>query len=168
MAGEGEGDVALLQAIFEKLEPTQEAYTHPLTTPLEKCFHWNSVVQLLMDAGAGDTKLYGVAFKSLRKAGVEDDTLLYAADAEAFGEAMESSQLIRYWYGVLNGRRECLATCIWRSPEAAKSAMILPLHMKAASLAPHFYERYTLERYWLHFTPNGSFHIHVFSTTPSS
>lgn len=152
-------EFALLQEIFAKLEPTPLAHEHPLTSPLSDCFSWAEL--FTKSPVPRQLKLYGVAFRSVRKYDVVDDTLLYAADAKAFEEAMESRQLLRYWYGNLNERKECLATCIWRSREEARNAATAPLHAKAASLAPHFYHKYTLDRYWLNCSPDGSFSIEI-------
>ncbi|GLJ45140.1 hypothetical protein SUGI_0950260 [Cryptomeria japonica] len=161
-------EVSSLKEIFEKLEPTSMAHTHPLTTPIQSCFKWDSLFTL-PPFTKQNIKFYGVAFRSVRKSdGVDDDTLLYAADAAAYQEALTSGKLIRYWYGTLNEKRECLASCIWTSREAAKSVMSAPLHRKAASLAAHYYERYMLESFWIHCNPDGSYNIEIISSTLSS
>lgn len=52
----------------------------------------------------------------------------------------------------MNERRECLATCIWRSRDDALRAMKLPKHMIAAKLAHRMYDSYQLDKYWLMFS----------------
>ncbi|XP_057827361.1 uncharacterized protein LOC131038820 [Cryptomeria japonica] len=157
-----------LKEMFEKLEATSMAHTHPLTTPIQSCFRWDSLFTL-PPFTKQNMKLYGVAFRSVRKSDcVDDDSLLYAADASAYQEVLTSGKLIGYWYGTLNERRECLASCIWRNREAAESVMSAPLHIKAASLATHFYERYTLESFWIHCNSDGSYTIEIIRSTSSS
>lgn len=61
---------------------------------------------------------------------------------------------VKYWYGILNERRECLAMCIWASRDDAVKAIHKPAHREAMKLAPVMYDTYTLERYSLQIDAN--------------
>ncbi|KAI5073444.1 hypothetical protein GOP47_0011457 [Adiantum capillus-veneris] len=108
----------------------------------------------VMEPSREDMRFYMVVFRSKRREGA-DSKALYAADAEAHEEAKRSGGLLMYWYGSLNERRECFATCIWKSREDALRATKLPKHIEAAMLASQMYEFYRLEKYWLTFSIDG-------------
>eukprot|EP00897_Mesotaenium_endlicherianum_P006015 jgi/Mesen1/5441/ME000271S04469 len=137
---------------LDALEPTLFAQTDPLTTPYEDCFKWKHIIESLqVEEGK---LLYAVVFRSVRKESADTEEL-YAADAAAYEEARQGGGLLKYWYGTLNKRRECLATCIWESREAARGALGKAAHVKAMQLAAQMYYTYTLERYWIRLAKNG-------------
>lgn len=135
------------------MEPTELAHSDPLTTPYSECFHWDRLADWLpLEEGQ---PLYAVVFRSVRKE--EADTQeLYEADAAAHEEARAGGGLLTYWYGVLNERRECLATCIWSSRDAARRALGQPKHANAMRLASRMYHTYELTRYWVYRSKPGA------------
>lgn len=131
---------------WTNLVPSALVHAFPLTTPLKCCFNWQEVMS---EKGFDEsTRFYVVVFRSKRREGA-DAKLLYAADAEAQEEARNSGGLLMYWFGNLNERRECFATCIWKSREDAEKANKLPKHLNAIKLAAQMYDSYKLEKYWL-------------------
>ncbi|KAI9327269.1 hypothetical protein BDR26DRAFT_792408, partial [Obelidium mucronatum] len=136
-------DLALTERGLPHFHAITENYFH---VPLPDCFNWNQVASLLGPEWEGDW--YLVAFRSVRKENA-DSKALYDADALAHSEALESGGLLKYWYGSLNEKRECLAMCIWSSREFARLATRKPYHILAQSLAGRMYESYTLERWSL-------------------
>jgi hypothetical protein len=138
----------------KELAASEYAHTAPLTTPVEQCFNWARELPDLITTPAGTRlEFYIVVFRSIRKASA-NSAQLYSADAAAQDEARLSGGLLKYWYGTLNERRECLAMCIWASREEAAKAMHKPAHREAMKLAPVMYETYTLERYALRIDPD--------------
>ncbi|KAG0620158.1 hypothetical protein M758_4G193900 [Ceratodon purpureus] len=142
----------------KQLAANQYAYTDPLTTPVEKCFDWNRELKDLVTFYGRE--FYLVVFRSIRKSSA-DNEMLYNANAAAQEEARLSGGLLKYWYGILNERRECLAMCIWASREDAVKAIHKPAHRVAMKLTSAMYDIYTLptSKPCLHLqpgeTPNG-------------
>eukprot|EP00246_Nothoceros_aenigmaticus_P006373 TRINITY_DN19214_c0_g1_i1.p1 TRINITY_DN19214_c0_g1~~TRINITY_DN19214_c0_g1_i1.p1 ORF type:complete len:249 (+),score=23.08 TRINITY_DN19214_c0_g1_i1:274-1020(+) len=153
--------------LFDDLEATELAFSAPLTTPISECFRWTSLPTTVLGNGEQTSSqledylakpwskhllsrnaFYVVVFRSIRGVSA-DDGLLYKADADAQAEARAGAGLLKYWYGTLNERRECLAMCIWDGQESALAAVHKPKHRIALQLASQMYDIYTLERYWL-------------------
>ncbi|MCO5571409.1 hypothetical protein L7F22_025149 [Adiantum nelumboides] len=144
-----------VEEAFAVMEATKEVISNPLSTPLVRCFEWRQVSSRLRGlAPPAQETFYMVVFRSKRQEEA-DSAMLYAADAEAHEEAKHSGGLLMYWYGTLNERRECFATCIWKAREDALKANRLPKHREAAMLASQMYEFYHLEKYWLTFSSAG-------------
>ncbi|KAJ3278890.1 hypothetical protein HDU79_001109 [Rhizoclosmatium sp. JEL0117] len=136
-------DLALAERGLDHFHAITEDYFH---VPIPEVFNWNEVAELLGAEEEGDW--YIVAFRSVRKVDA-DAKALYDADHLAHTEALESGGLLKYWYGSLNEKRECLASCIWSSRDFARQATKKPYHLLAMSLASRMYESYTLERWSL-------------------
>ncbi|XP_024398066.1 UPF0643 protein PB2B2.08 [Physcomitrium patens] len=130
----------------KQLAANEYAHTDPLTTPVEKCFDWGKELGDLVECHGRE--FYLVVFRSIRKSTANSE-MLYKADAAAQEEARISGGLLKYWYGILNERRECLAMCIWASRDDAVKAIHKPAHRVAMKLASAMYDMYTLERYCL-------------------
>ncbi|KAG0624503.1 hypothetical protein M758_3G252600 [Ceratodon purpureus] len=137
----------------KELAANEYAHTEPLTTPVEQCFDWARELPDLVATSPGALEFYLVVFRSIRKSSANSDQL-YSADAAAHDEARLSGGLLKYWYGILNERRECLAMCIWASRDEAVKAIHKPAHREAMKLAPVMYDMYTLERYSLRIDAN--------------
>ncbi|TPX69835.1 hypothetical protein SpCBS45565_g02185 [Spizellomyces sp. 'palustris'] len=116
------------------------------TIPLEDAFNWNAIAASLDPDLSG--RWYLVVFRSIRHPDA-DHGALYEADRLAHEEAKQSGGILKYWYGDLNHRRECLAMCVWANREFAKKATHKPSHIKAMTLAASMYDTYKLDRYWL-------------------
>ncbi|KAI8617793.1 hypothetical protein BC830DRAFT_1049878, partial [Chytriomyces sp. MP71] len=136
-------DIALIELGLNYFRAITENY---FLAPLPETFNWNQVAGLLGKYWTGDW--YIVAFRSVRNDRA-DAKALYEADGLAHKEALESGGLLKYWYGTLNEKRQCLAMCIWSSREFARLATKKPYHRLASSLAAEMYESYTLERWSL-------------------
>ena len=93
-------------------------------------------------------RLYLVVFRSVRRADADLD-LLRERDDLAYGEALRSGGLLRYFKGEANERRECLSFCLWEGRLQAERAAGGASHSRAARIAAETYERYDLERYEL-------------------
>ncbi|KAJ3085126.1 Zinc transporter [Quaeritorhiza haematococci] len=114
--------------------------------PLATSFNWQTIASLLPSTIS--KTWYIVAFRSIRRADASTEEL-YAADAEAHREARESGGILKYWYGDLNEKRECLAMCVWANRGFARQATRKPHHVRAMMLTARTYETYRLEKYWL-------------------
>ncbi|XP_024388284.1 UPF0643 protein PB2B2.08 [Physcomitrium patens] len=136
----------------KELAASKYVHTDPLATPIEECFDWAHELHDLV-AFQGSSEFYLVVFRSVRKS-TADSVMLYEADAAAQEEARLSGGLLKYWYGIMNERRECLAMCIWTSREDAKKAIYKPAHRVAMKLASSMYDMYRLERYSLQIDEN--------------
>ncbi|KAJ3064553.1 hypothetical protein HDU98_012041 [Podochytrium sp. JEL0797] len=150
-------DLALVERGLDHFHAVTEDYFH---ASLPDCFNWDEVAERLGSEWEGEWFL--VAFRSVRNH-FADAKQLYDADALAHSEALESGGLLKYWYGSLNEKRECLAMCIWSSRDFAKLATRKPYHILAMSLAGRMYESYTLER-WSLIKKKGekTFHLEQF------
>ncbi|KAJ3391037.1 hypothetical protein HDU80_011130 [Chytriomyces hyalinus] len=136
-------DIALIEKGLPHFHAITENY---FETRLPDTFNWDEVASRLGKEWAGEW--YIVAFRSVRNDRA-DAKALYEADGLAHKEALESGGLLKYWYGSLNERRQCLAMCVWSSRDFAKLATRKPYHRLASSLASEMYESYTLERWSL-------------------
>ncbi|KAF8491260.1 hypothetical protein JB92DRAFT_3006883 [Gautieria morchelliformis] len=142
-----------LHRALHHFKPSDDQYA---TRPYSEAFNWD----LLQLPEEDEREWYCVAFRSLRKAGSDGDSL-YQADKEAHEEAVRNGGLIMYWYGVPSPETgHNLATCIWQSRQHAILANSRPKHIRAAKLAKAAYETYELER-WVVQKVKGETGIHI-------
>lgn len=118
--------------------------THPdyATLPIQDGFDWSRL------SGCAFDQLYLVVFRSVRRPDA-DLVLLREHDDRAYGEALESGGLLRYFKGHANGRGECLSFCLWERREQAKKAAGAASHRSAAEISARMYSSYVLDNYWL-------------------
>jgi len=116
---------------------------HPdhATLPIEEGFDWSSCL-----AEVPFDRLYLVVFRSVRRATADLD-LLKEHDDSAYAEALEAGELLHYFRGSMNERRECLSFCLWESREQARRAAGGASHRTAAAITAEMYESYVLECY---------------------
>jgi hypothetical protein len=87
------------------------------TAPYTESFNWSTVFESLSALSKAENQpwetrsFYVVVFRSVLNEGVDVDWLSLL-DERSHAEATESGGLLKYWFGVKNGRRENLATCM--------------------------------------------------------
>jgi hypothetical protein len=118
------------------IRPVSDAYA---SLPISQAFDWSGVGEAL-----GPGEWYLVAFRSMRRADVDEATLT-AADHRAEAEAASSPGFVHYLDGPRASDGSCMSFCIWESRALAREAAGRPDHARAAALAGTMYERYTLE-----------------------
>ncbi|KAL5341813.1 hypothetical protein BJX70DRAFT_395542 [Aspergillus crustosus] len=116
--------------------------------PYTESFNWATVFETLSSLSKAENhtwkqqSFYVVVFRSVLNAGVDVDWLSQL-DERSHAEAAESGGLLKYWFGVKNGRRENLATCLWRHRDDARAGGTGPWHAKARAAAVELYEKIT-------------------------
>jgi hypothetical protein len=118
------------------IRPVSDAYA---SLPIGQAFDWSGVAEAL-----GPGEWYLVAFRSMRRADVDEATLA-SADHRAEIEAASSPGFVHYLDGPRASDGSCMSFCIWESRTLAREAAGRPDHARAAALAGRMYERYTLE-----------------------
>ncbi|KAF1991576.1 hypothetical protein K402DRAFT_409732 [Aulographum hederae CBS 113979] len=121
------------------------------TASYEESFNWDHVVSVVRSLASQEEGFqweeqgfYTVIFRSKLNEGIDRDWL-GKLDQESHREAMESGGLLKYWFGVPDGVRANLATCLWRSREDARKGGLGPWHKKARGAAREMYERITFD-----------------------
>jgi hypothetical protein len=122
---------------FDALVPLDEAYA---SKPIWDAFDWGPVASEL----PADREWYLVAFRSVRRAGADEERLC-AFDERAHAEAAAAPGFVHYFKGPTSSDGSCLSFCLWDSRSHARSASGLPAHREAVTLISEMYERYTLE-----------------------
>ena len=87
---------------------------------------------------------YMVAFRSVRRAGVDEERLT-AYDDWAHHEAMKAPGFVHYYKGPTMADGRCMSFCLWDSRADARESAGRPAHTQAAALTHEAYAAYTLE-----------------------
>jgi hypothetical protein len=127
---------ALGRPTFDRLMPVSDDYA---TLPVAQAFTWDVSADVALEG-----EWYLVAFRSVQRAGADQDELRRMDDA-AHEEAIGAPGFIHYFKGPANARGECLSFCLWDSRHDAREAAGRPAHVAAISIIGATYERYTLE-----------------------
>jgi hypothetical protein len=104
----------LLAQALTTLTPVRPDYA---TAPYTDSFNWASVFLKFYSLAAKEgyslsrQSFYVVVFRSVLQADADGDRL-HLLDERSHAEAASSGGLLKYWFGVKNGRRENLATCM--------------------------------------------------------
>jgi hypothetical protein len=126
---------------LDALVPVSEAYAG---LPIGDAFTWQ-------EAGAdlGGGEWYLVAFRSVRRAGADEDRL-NAYDELAHQEAASAPGFVHYFKGPSAADGSCLSFCLWQSRPEARTAAGGTAHREAVTLLHEMYESYALEfhRVW--------------------
>jgi hypothetical protein len=122
--------------LLQHLAPVSAGYA---TLPVRDAFNWQETA-----AGLGDGDWYLVAFRSIRRAGADEERLTLF-DELAHQEAATSPGFIHYFKGPQADDGSCLSFCLWQSRADARAAAGRPDHVRAVSLIDEMYESYTLE-----------------------
>ena len=121
---------------FDRLAPASDRYA---SLPVADAFTWDAC---LGDVGPGEW--YMVAFRSIRRSGVDEATLT-AYDDWAHAEAMVAPGFVHYFKGPASGDGRCMSFCLWDSRAEARAAAGHPHHVEAAALTHESYAEYSLE-----------------------
>ncbi|PLB39992.1 uncharacterized protein BDW47DRAFT_123941 [Aspergillus candidus] len=133
----------LLALALTLLKPIRPDYA---TAPYTASFNWDEVFDFLRDLARAtghhwnEQDFYVVEFRSCLREDA-DPVALHELDAWSLQEAVESGGLLKYWFGTKNGKKENLATCVWRSREDARLGGAGPWHKRARGAARDLYER---------------------------
>ncbi|MFL5680230.1 MAG: hypothetical protein ACJ77B_06485, partial [Chloroflexota bacterium] len=117
------------------LAPTSPGYAN---LSVADAFDWAASTD---DLPIGD--FYLVAFRSVRRAGVDEATLT-AYDERAHLEAESAPGFLHYLKGPLAADRTCLSFCLWTDRAHARAAAARSAHREAVALTAAMYERYEL------------------------
>ena len=104
-----------------------------------EAFTWDACLE---DVGPGEW--YMVAFRSIRRSGV-DEARLTAYDDWAHAEAMVAPGFVHYFKGPASGDGRGMSFCLWDSRAEARAAAGRPHHVEAAALTHESYVEYSLE-----------------------
>jgi len=132
-----------IEAVHRACQRISPIYPDYATRPIQDGFSWSSSL-----ADRTFDQLYLVVFRSVRRPGA-DLALLREHDDRAYGKALESGGLLRYFKGEANERGECLSFCLWETREQALKAAGTASHRSATDITVRMYESYVLDRYWL-------------------
>jgi hypothetical protein len=136
------------RSCFDRLVPVSDRYA---SLPVADAFDWA--------ACAGDVdpgEWYLVAFRSVRRAAVDEDRLT-AYDDWAHHEAMQASGFVHYFQGPTPADGRCMSFCLWDSRVEAREAAGRPAHTQAAALTHEAYASYTLEFHRVRRLADGGF-----------
>lgn len=122
--------------LLQRLAPVSVAYAG---LPIADAFTWQEA-----SAELGDGDWYLVAFRSVRKAGADEERLTLF-DELAHQEAATSPGFVHYFKGPRAADGSCLSFCLWQTRADARAASGRPDHVRAVSLIDEMYESYTLE-----------------------
>jgi hypothetical protein len=122
--------------LLQHLAPVSERYA---TLPIADAFNWQDGTPEL-----GDGDWYLVAFRSVRRAG-SDEERLTLFDELAHQEAATSPGFVHYFKGPAAADGACLSFCLWQTRADARAAAGRPDHVRAVSLIDEMYESYALE-----------------------
>jgi hypothetical protein len=128
--------------------------------PVRDAFNWRDASSEL-----GDGEWYLVAFRSIRRAGADEDRLTMF-DELAHQEAATSPGFIHYFKGPQATDGSCLSFCLWRSRADARAAAGRPDHVRAVSLIDEMYESYTLEFHRVTREAGGALTFEAFDRAP--
>ena len=121
---------------FDRLVPVSDRYA---SLPVADAFSW-AACNGEVDPG----EWYMVAFRSIRRAGADEDRLT-AYDDWAHAEAMHAPGFVHYFKGPTNADGRCMSFCLWDSRAQARAASGRTAHVEAAALTHESYAEYSLE-----------------------
>jgi len=122
--------------LLQRLAPVSAGYA---SLPIQDAFNWQ---EASTELGNGDW--YLVAFRSIRRAGADEERLTLF-DELAHQEAATSPGFVHYFKGPQATDGSCLSFCLGDSRADARAASGRPDHVRAVSLIDEMYESYTLE-----------------------
>ncbi|KAF3199629.1 hypothetical protein TWF679_001248 [Orbilia oligospora] len=120
--------------------------------PYHEAFNWDEILIALRKLSKREdyvfprSEFYIIVFRS-RLPFDADRRHLGKLDEDAHVEAVESGQLLKYWFGTphpVTGRN--LATCIWRHRDDAKLGGGGPGHVRAMEAVRNIYLEWRVER----------------------
>ncbi|KAK6363695.1 hypothetical protein TWF730_001115 [Orbilia blumenaviensis] len=120
--------------------------------PYHEAFNWDEILIALQKLSAREgytfprSEFYIIVFRSKLPFDA-DRQHLGKLDQDAHVEAVESGQLLKYWFGTphpVTGRN--LATCIWRHRDDAKLGGGGPGHVRAMEAVRNIYLEWRVER----------------------
>lgn len=118
------------------LRPISEAYA---SLPVSDAFNWDEASRHL-----GDGEWYLVAFRSIRRAGADEERL-NEYDEMAHQEAAGAPGFVHYFKGPAGPDGSCLSFCLWQSRAEARTAARGSAHLRAVGLLSEMYQQYALE-----------------------
>ncbi|KAK6515529.1 hypothetical protein TWF506_007861 [Arthrobotrys conoides] len=130
--------------------------------PYHEAFNWDEILIALQKLSKREdyvfprSEFYIIVFRS-RLPFDADRQHLGKLDQDAHVEAVESGQLLKYWFGTphpVTGRN--LATCIWRHRDDAKLGGGGPGHVRAMEAVRNIYLEWRVERLKLVVEDNAS------------
>jgi len=143
--------------LLQDLAPVSAAYA---VLPVPDAFNWQDA-----SAELGDGEWYLVAFRSIRKAG-SDEERLTLFDELAHQEAATSPGFVHYFKGPHAADGTCLSFCLWQSRADARAAAGRPNHVRAVSLIDEMYQSYTLEFHRVMRTGGGPLTFEAYDRAP--
>jgi hypothetical protein len=138
----------LRSSAFASLAPVSDRYA---SLPVADAFTWGDCVA---DVQPGEW--YMVAFRSIRRAGV-DESRLNAYDDWAHIEAMGAPGFVHYFKGPSTADGHCMSFCLWTGRAEARAASGRPAHVTAAALTHESYADYRLEFHRVRRLADGGF-----------
>jgi hypothetical protein len=106
-----------------------------------------------------------VAFRSVRRAGVDEERLT-AYDDWAHHEAMQAPGFVHYFKGPTTADGWCMSFCLWDSRAEARASAGRPAHAQAAALTHEAYATYTLEFHRVRRIVDGGFTFEPYDAPP--
>ena len=122
--------------LLQRLAPVSAGYAG---LPVAEAFNWQEAATEL-----GDGEWYLVAFRSVRRAGADEERLALF-DELAHQEAAAAPGFVHYFKGPQATDGSCLSFCLWNSRADARAAAGRPDHVRAVSLLEEMYQSYGLE-----------------------
>jgi hypothetical protein len=138
---------------FDRLLPVSDRYA---TLPVADAFTWEAC-EPYVEPG----EWYMVAFRSIRRADVDEDRLT-SHDDWAHAEAMDAPGFVHYFRGPTQPDGQCLSFCLWDSRAEARAAAGRPAHLQAAALTHAAYAVYALEFQRVARVADGGFTFEVY------
>ena len=130
-----------------RLEPVSGSYA---SLPVADAFNWPDGATEL-----GEGSWYLVAFRSIRRAGADEERLA-AYDESAHQEAATAPGFVHYLKGPAADDGSCLSFCLWESRDQARAAARRPAHIRAVGLLDEMYAQYRLEFLAVRRTADGT------------
>jgi hypothetical protein len=142
---------------FDRLVPVSDRYA---SLPVADAFDWAACV-----AEVDPGEWYMVAFRSVRRAGVDEERLT-AYDDWAHHEAMQAPGFVHYYKGPTTADGWCMSFCLWDSRAEARASAGRPAHAQAAALTHEAYATYTLEFHRVRRIVDGGFTFEPYDAPP--
>ncbi|KAF3935089.1 hypothetical protein ABW19_dt0201694 [Dactylella cylindrospora] len=120
--------------------------------PYDEAFNWDEVLEAVRKLSSREeyqyprSEFYIIVFRSKLPFDADRENL-GKLDEDAHVEAVESGQLLKYWFGTPHpetGRN--LATCVWRHRDDAKRGGSGPGHVRAMEAVRGIYLEWRVER----------------------
>jgi heme-degrading monooxygenase HmoA len=138
---------------FDRLGPVSDRYA---ILPVADAFTWDAC-----EADVAPGEWYMVAFRSIRRDGVDEERLT-SHDDWAHAEAMDAPGFVHYFKGPTQLDGRCMSFCLWDSRAEARDGASRPAHLKAAALTHESYAEYTLEFHRVVRLDDGGFTFEVY------